>query len=404
MLDLVTQPVGLRSRMFPTLYEAPNGVGIHTYGLFIVLALSAAFLLVNHRAPRVGFNTDKLIVSYLAAGVGGIIGARVLHALALVGLSSPVVFALLVALAALAVGVSIVGSSKGWAGPRLAGTFAAGGLALAAVAALADAVVPGDRPSLVSLVGAFFRELTSTGQGGVADYGGVLGGAVAVLFVNATMGLNGWKAADLAAPAVVLGYGVGRIGCVFAGCCHGVPAPVGDHPTGIVPEAFHGGQIWLSSRAPVLTTEFASAAGGVGGILDVPLYPTQIWQSASGFFLAGLLAWAWNHRRYDGQIAAVALIIEPPFRAFAEAFRADQRGYALTFEVSPTLEAWLPGLTRAGAAGEHVMGLTTSQGVGFVAMGLGVLLLVLRRGATREPEVSRAAEDAAILDDLMSDR
>jgi prolipoprotein diacylglyceryltransferase len=386
--------------MFPTLYQTPSGVGIHTYGLFIVLALSSAFLLVNARASRVGIHPDKLIVNYLAAGVGGMLGARLLYVVAVVGLSSPVVLWLLLGLGAMSVGLAVRSGSQGWSTNQLMMRMAGVAVALVAVALVGDAVLPGDRPSLLALGGTFLDELFSTGQGGFAYYGGVIGGAVAVLFTCSLMGLDGWKAADLAAPAVVLGYGVGRIGCFFAGCCHGVIAPVGEAPLALLPDGLLGGQLWLSSRLPFLTSEFHT---GVGGILHTPLYPTQIWQSASGFLLAGFLAWFWTRRRFDGQVAAVTLIIEPPFRAFSEAFRADQRGYAFTFPVSPTLEAWLPGLTQAGAAGEQVMGVTTSQGLGFAAMALGVVLLVVRRGAGRDAEVDDRSRDEAILDQLMAD-
>ena len=386
--------------MYPTLYETPGGVGIHTYGMFIVLALSSAFLLVNARAARVGFHPDKLIVNYLAAAVGGILGARLLYVLAVVGFSSPVVLWLLLALGGLAIAMSVAAGVSGWSSNQLMVRYAGSAVGVVVLAAVADAAFPGDRPSLFALAATFANELFSTGQGGFAYYGGVIGGAVAVLFTCSLMGLNGWKAADLAAPAVVLGYGVGRFGCFFAGCCHGVVAPVGEDPIALLPDGLLGGQLWLSGRLPFLTSEFHT---GVGGIHDIPLYPTQLWQSASGFLLAGFLAWFWKHRRFDGQVAAVALIIEPPFRAFAESFRADHRGYAFTFEVSPTVEAWLPGLTQAGEAGAHVMGLTTSQGLGFAAMILGVVLLVARRGAVREPEVDLQAQEEANLDELLAD-
>jgi len=70
-------------------------------------------------------------------------------------------------------------------------------------------------------------------------YGGVIGGAVAVLWWARTVGLPFAVAGDIAAPALALGLAIGRIGCQLAGDGdYGVPTtlPWGmSYPDGVVP-------------------------------------------------------------------------------------------------------------------------------------------------------------------------
>jgi len=384
--------------MFPRLFETAPGAGPGTYGLFIGLALSAAFLLVHLRAPRVGFHPDKMILNYIAAAVGGLVGARFLYVLSVVGLDAPVVLVLLAVLAVWTVGVSGFANGRNWPQLQLLGAVFGGMAGIVALSVGADFLLGSGE--LVAAGGRFLTQLVSTGQGGFAFYGGVIGGAIAVLFTCGLTGLNGWKAADLAAPAVVLGLGVGRMGCFFAGCCHGAVAPIGADPMGLVPEGTLHGQVWLSNAFPFLTLEFHD---GVGRLLHEPLYPTQLWSAAVGISLAAFLSWVWTHRRFDGQVAALMLVLEPPTRSFIESFRADHRGYAVTFEVSETVASWLPGLTEAGSSmSSTTAGLTTSQFLGACMVVLGLVLLVVRRNAGREPEVTAEDAEEAMMDELIA--
>lgn len=296
---------------------------MNTYGLFIALAFSASFLYVHLRAPKIGIEPDRLLPAYGFAVLGGLLGGRLLYAIAVdtqAFLSNPL------------------------------------------------------------------SALAPTG-GGFAVYGGVLGGALAVGAYLASRGFPMWKMGDIAAPSVLIGMGVGRFGCFFAGCCHGAIAPIGADPVSLTGELLKG-HVWLSGVAPFLTTEFE---GGVARITDVPLYPTQIWSIVSCLSLAGLLAWLWPRRRFDGQIAALALLLEPPFRTLIEAFRADHRGYVFTWPVSERVVAWFPGMTQAGVDVEGaMMGLTTSQFIGLLTMVAGVGIYLARRHSGRGVETPLA--------------
>ena len=46
--------------MFPTLFTY-QGIGFHTWGMMVMLAFLAAFMLVSARARRVGIDSDNLV-------------------------------------------------------------------------------------------------------------------------------------------------------------------------------------------------------------------------------------------------------------------------------------------------------------------------------------------------------
>jgi phosphatidylglycerol:prolipoprotein diacylglycerol transferase len=314
--------------MHPTLYEAPGGMAIHTYGMFILLAFCSAFLLVHWRAQQIGFHPDRLLGVYVASAVGGLIGGRILYTIA-------------------------VEPSILWTDPGHLFAFS-----------------------------------------GFAVYGGVIGGAIGVALVSKAVGLDVWKMTDVAAPAVVLGMGVGRFACFFAGCCHGVVANVGPL-TPLLPKGLLEGQIYWSPQFPFVTTEFY---GGVGRLQNVPLYPTQLWDAFLLVGLAIVLTSLWNRRRFDGELGALALLLEPVIRIFVESFRADQRGYFVTFPAIEPFAHWLPGLLQAGDSLESArMGITTSQALGLAAMVFGGVLMIVRWNAGIAPEVPVEIQEDADL-------
>jgi prolipoprotein diacylglyceryltransferase len=68
--------------MLPTLYQVPNSpLGVHTYGLMILLAFVAAFALIHGRAREIGLYPEQLVPVYAAAAVFGLLGGRVTYAL-----------------------------------------------------------------------------------------------------------------------------------------------------------------------------------------------------------------------------------------------------------------------------------------------------------------------------------
>jgi phosphatidylglycerol:prolipoprotein diacylglycerol transferase len=58
-------------------------------------------------------------------------------------------------------------------------------------------------------------------EGGLVVYGSLLAGGLALVIFVRRYGLPGLAFTDLIAPGVVLGVGLGRLGCFLNGCCYG---------------------------------------------------------------------------------------------------------------------------------------------------------------------------------------
>jgi phosphatidylglycerol:prolipoprotein diacylglycerol transferase len=77
--------------------------------------------------------------------------------------------------------------------------------------------------------------------------GGLIGGTLGVIYIKWRLGITD-KRGNLFAPAIAVGVAIGRIGCLFRGCCYGTPTDIflgmdfGDrvprHPTQLYEIAF----------------------------------------------------------------------------------------------------------------------------------------------------------------------
>lgn len=65
------------------------------------------------------------------------------------------------------------------------------------------------------------------GTPGLSSMGGVAGGLVAIVGAARVMRVPVREVLDALAPAALVGFAIGRVGCFFAGCCHGVPTTLG---------------------------------------------------------------------------------------------------------------------------------------------------------------------------------
>lgn len=67
-----------------------------------------------------------------------------------------------------------------------------------------------------------FIEILQIWQGGLAIYGGVIGGAIGVVLFCVIHKKNFFEVADIAAVCLILGQAIGRIACYFGDCCYGL--------------------------------------------------------------------------------------------------------------------------------------------------------------------------------------
>ncbi|MFQ5481789.1 MAG: prolipoprotein diacylglyceryl transferase [Nitrospinaceae bacterium] len=138
-------------------------------------------------------------------------------------------------------------------------------------------------------------------KGGLVFYGGFLAAAGTGFYYIRKLGLPAWQVADILAPSLAIGQGVGRWGCFFAGCCYGAPT---DLPWGVT------------------FTDPKSLAP-----LDVALHPTQIYLSLNGFLIFGILVLLRRRKAFHGQLFWAYGALYAIGRFLIEFLRADDRGF-----------------------------------------------------------------------------
>ena len=130
-------------------------------------------------------------------------------------------------------------------------------------------------------------------RGGLTFYGGLFGAVLLTWLVARRAGLNFWVLGDSVAPAMAIGYSIGRIGCLLVGDDYGVPS---DLPWAM---AFPNG-------LPPTT---------------VPVHPTQLYEAIIMFF-AFLYLWRIRKNSYEaGYIFSLYLVIAGSERFFIEFIR-----------------------------------------------------------------------------------
>src|SRR5262245_51456112 len=189
------------------------------------------------------------------------------------------------------------------------------------------------------------RELLSLARAGGVFYGGLIVAVAVALWYIRRIGLPLWTTCDVFAPGIALGHVVGRLGCLFAGCCFGKPTNVP----------------W----AITFTDPFA--ATNVGTPLNVPLHPTQLYEAgAEALILLVLIAVERRGRPYPGRTFWQYILLYAISRFVIEIYRGDPRGAIGIFSTSQFISLLLAPLA------------------------VGMLIYLSRRG-TPEPKRARKA-------------
>src|SRR5215475_16008013 len=144
---------------------------------------------------------------------------------------------------------------------------------------------------------------SSLRAGGVF-YGGLIAAlAVAFWYMRKTK-LPALITADIFAPAIALGHGIGRIGCFMAGCCWGVEC---DRP-------------WA------VTFTNPAAHELVGVPLNVRLHPTQLYEAFAEFVIFAILYRQVRRPHRAGSVIGLYLILYSAVRFVVEFFRNHEQG------------------------------------------------------------------------------
>lgn len=166
--------------------------------------------------------------------------------------------------------------------------------------------------------------------GGLVAYGGFLGGFLGSWAYLKWRGMPLLPWADAAVPSLATGLAITRIGCYLFGCDFGRPlgagaprwlAALGTFPRwseSVAGEGM-GSPAWMEHVSRSLVEPTASSS--------LPVHPTQLYESAFGVALFGVLMWTRQRRRFHGQVFCVATIAYGAARFAIEFLRDDpERG------------------------------------------------------------------------------
>ena len=152
---------------------------------------------------------------------------------------------------------------------------------------------------------------------GLVFLGGLMGGTIGVTYVIKKNKLSWIKFADIVAPLLILGYAVGRVGCLLVGDDYGLPTNVPwgiAFPNGLPPSTYSVFQ----SYYPWVNLE-----GFSPGVLKV--HPTQIYESVIGF---GIFYYLYQKRSkviIVGSLFFTYLIFAGAERFFIEFLRVNSK-------------------------------------------------------------------------------
>lgn len=130
-------------------------------------------------------------------------------------------------------------------------------------------------------------------------HGGFLAALAFAWFYVRRTGLPWLKTADTLAPAVALGHAIGRLGCFAAGCCWGA----------------------VCQRPWAVTFTNPEAHRLTGVPLNVPLHPTQLYESALTALVAAIVWYAIVRPHPPGRVLGLYLMLYSAARIFVEFFR-----------------------------------------------------------------------------------
>lgn len=214
---------------------------------------------------------------------------------------------------------------------------------------------------------AFYYDFIEVWKGGLVYFGGVIGAVAGGILFSHRRKFPFWKLADLVAPGVALGLAGGRIGCLLNGCCWGkIPATL--LPEGFKVPADRLAQRIVAKGIPVLDRLSYSFPHGSNafeqqvkaGLLteaspkSLPVYPTQMIESAAATVLFLIILAFSKHKRRDGEEILLLGMLYAVVRFLIELLRADNEP-------------------------QYLFGLTISQSAGIFIFLCCASLFILRR-------------------------
>jgi phosphatidylglycerol:prolipoprotein diacylglycerol transferase len=160
-------------------------------------------------------------------------------------------------------------------------------------------------------------EIIRIQNGGLVFYGGFIAALISGLIYMKTTAMPLWKTADIIAPSIALSQFWGMLGCFFAGCYYGKRS---DFP-------------W----AVTFTHPDSLAPTGIS------LHPVQLYFSLNYLIIFGTLFLFRRHKKFDGQLFWVYVLLFGITFSIIETFRGNIESYAIlgAWSVSQIISAGL---------------------------------------------------------------
>lgn len=147
------------------------------------------------------------------------------------------------------------------------------------------------------------QEIYQIWEGGMVLYGGLFLSLLFSLYYIKAHNLSFGKISDCAAPAIALGFSIGRIGCFLNGCCYGIPSKFGF--------------IFLPTTP-----------AGVA-FPDRSLFPVQLVSSVNLLLIFLILNFLKKKNRFSQRLLALFFIFYSSHRFLVEFIRADTPHFIL---------------------------------------------------------------------------
>ncbi len=166
-------------------------------------------------------------------------------------------------------------------------------------------------------------------RSGLVWYGGFLLGTAAVVWVLHRRRLPVWRTADAAAPALALGYAVGRIGCFLVGDDYGRPTdlPWGvEFPRGLPP-----------TRAGALREFGVDVPASIPDSQILAVHPTQLYETILALAIWGVGLWLLKRGVRPGTVVLVVVGLMACERFAVELVRAKDDRFLGPFTVAQLL-------------------------------------------------------------------
>ena len=185
---------------------------------------------------------------------------------------------------------------------------------------------------------------------GLAFYGGLITAAFVVSYYVEKNGIPWAVNADAIAPALMLAYGIGRIGCQMSGDgCWGV-ANLNPKPEWL---SFLPGWMWAFNYPHNVINQGILIPGCVGmncRMLEQPVYPTPFYETVMALILFTVLWFIRKKIRIHGYLFSLYLIFNGTERLLIEQLRVNIRYQILGLEVTQAIIIAI-GLIITGIAG-----------------------------------------------------